>query len=100
MKACGQALEYLLHCRFHPTINCYARTTDGYRERPPEKSKSKAAVGVIKHSDLFKAVLGVWADLEAVPEPASGESRIADYGPFGRVVFPAALLDSGYFQQT
>jgi hypothetical protein len=101
MKDCGQALEYLLHCRFHPTINCYARTTDGrYRERPPEKSKSKAAVGAIKHSDLFKVVLGVWADLEAVPEPTSGESRIANYRPFGRVVFPAALLDSGDFQQT
>jgi hypothetical protein len=24
MKACGQALEYLLHCHFRPTINCYA----------------------------------------------------------------------------
>jgi hypothetical protein len=28
MKACGQALEYLLHCHFRPTINRYARTTD------------------------------------------------------------------------
>jgi len=37
--------------------------------------------------------------LEAVPEPASGESRIADYSPFGRVVFPVALLDSGDFRQ-
>jgi hypothetical protein len=44
--------------------------------------------------DLFKVVLGVWSDLEAAPEPASGESRIADYSPFGRVVFPIALLDS------
>ena len=96
MKACGQALEYLLHCHFHPAINCYARTTDGrYRERPPERSKSKAAVGAIEHSDLFTVVLGVWSDLVAVPEPAPGESRIADYSPFGRVVFPAALLDSG-----
>jgi hypothetical protein len=101
MKVCGQALEYLLHCHFHPTINCYARTTAGrYRERPPEKSKSKGAVGAIKHSDLFNVVLGVWADLEAVPEPASGESRIADYRPFGRVVFPATLLDSDDFHQT
>jgi hypothetical protein len=40
-----------------------------------------------------------WSDLEAVPEPASGESRIADYSPFGRVVFPVALLDSGDFRQ-
>jgi hypothetical protein len=29
--------------------------------------------------DLFKVVLGAWSDLEAVPEPASGESRIADW---------------------
>jgi len=100
MKACGQALEYLLHCHFRPTINCYARTTDGrYRERPPERSKSKAAVGAIAYLDLFKVVLGVWSALEAVPEPASGESRIADYSPFGRVVFPVALLDSGDFRQ-
>ena len=100
MKACGQALEYLLHCHFRPTINCYARTTDGrYRERPPERSKSKAAVRAIEHSDLFKVVLGVWSSLEAVPEPASGEFRVANYSPFGRVVFPAALLDSGDFQQ-
>jgi hypothetical protein len=49
--------------------------------------------------DLFKVVLGVWSDLEAVPEPASGESRIAGYSPFGRVVFPIALLDSGDFRQ-
>ena len=99
MKACGQALEYLLHCHFRPTINCYARTTDGrYRERPPERSKSKAAVGAIEHSDLFKVVLGVWSSLEAVPEPTPGESRVADYGPFGRVIFPAALLDSGLFE--
>jgi hypothetical protein len=40
-----------------------------------------------------------WSDLEAVPEPASGESRLADYSPFGRVVFPVALLDSGDFRQ-
>ena len=101
MKACGQALEYLLHCHFRPTINCYARTTDGrYRERPPERSKSKASVGATAYLDLFKVVLGVWSDLEAVPEPASGESRIADYSPFGRVVFPVALLDSGDFRQT
>ena len=100
MKACGQALEYLLHCHFRPTINCYARTTDGrYRERPPERSKSRAAVRAIEHSDLFKVVLGVWSSLEAVPEPASGEFRVANYSPFGRVVFPAALLDSGDFQQ-
>ena len=100
MKACGQALEYLLHCHFRPTINCYARTTDGrYRERPPERSKSKAAVGATGYSDLFKVVLGIWSDLEAVPEPAPGESRVADYRPFGRVVFPAAALDSGNFQQ-
>jgi hypothetical protein len=100
MKACGQALEYLLHCHFRPTINCYARTTDGrYRERPPERSKSKASVGAAAYLDLFKVVLGVWSDLEAVPEPASGESRIADYSPFGRVVFPIALLDSGDFRQ-
>jgi hypothetical protein len=100
MKGCGQALEYLLHCHFRPTINCYARTADGsYRERPPERSKSKAALGAIEHSDLFKVVLGVWSSLEAVPEPTPGESRVADYRPFGRVVFPAALLDSGDFQQ-
>jgi hypothetical protein len=100
MKACGQALEYLLHCHFRPTINCYARTTDGrYRERPPERSKSKASVGATAYLDLFKVVLGVWSDLEAVPEPASGESRIAGYSPFGRVVFPIALLDSGDFRQ-
>ena len=100
MKACGQALEYLLHCHFRPTINCYARTTDGrYRERPPERSKSKAAVGATGYSDLFRVVLGVWSDLEAVPEPAPGESRVADYRPFGRVVFPAAALDIGNFQQ-
>ena len=100
MKACGQALEYLLHCHFRPTINCYARTTDGsYRERPPERSKSKAAIGAIEYSDLFKVVLGVWSSLEAVPEPAPGEFQVADYRPFGRVVFPAALLDSGDFQQ-
>ena len=100
IKACGQALEYLLHCHFRPTINCYARTTDGrYRERPPEKSKSKASVGATAYLDLFKVVLGVWSDLEAVPEPASGESRVADYSPFGRVVFPVALLDSGDFRQ-
>ena len=100
MKACGQALEYLLHCHFRPTINCYARTTDGrYRERPPERSKSKASVGATAYLDLFKVVLGVWSDLEAVPEPASGESRIAGYSPFGRVVFPVALLDSGDFRQ-
>jgi hypothetical protein len=76
------------------------RTTDGrYRERPPERSKSKASVGATAYLDLFKVVLGVWSDLEAVPEPASGESRIADYSPFGRVVFPVALLDSGDFRQ-
>jgi hypothetical protein len=61
--------------------------------------QAKAAVGAIEHSDLFKVVLGVWSDLEAVPEPAPGESRIADYSLFGRVVFPAALLDSSDFQQ-
>ena len=52
MKACGQALEYLLHCHFRPTINCYARTTDGrYRERPPERSKSNAAAGATRSGD-------------------------------------------------
>ena len=100
MKACGQALEYLLHCHFRPTINCYARTTDGrYRERPPERSKSKAAVGAIEHSDLFKVVLGVWSSLEAVPEPEPGEFPVANYSPFGRVIFPAALLDSGDYHR-
>ncbi len=100
MRACGQALEYLLHCHFRPTINCYARTTDGrYRERLPERSKSKAAVGATAYLDLFKVVLGVWSDLEAVQEPTSCESRIADYSPFGRVIFPVALLDGGGFRQ-
>jgi hypothetical protein len=80
--------------------HCYARTTDGrYRERPPERSKSKAAVGATAYSDLFRAVLGVWSDLEAVPEPAPGESRVAAYRPFGRVVFPVAALDIGSFRQ-
>ena len=51
-------------------------------------------------SGLFKVVLGVGSDLEAVPESAPGESRIADYSAFGRVVFPAVLLDSGDLQQT
>jgi hypothetical protein len=96
MKACGEALEHLLHCHFRPTINCYARTTAGrYRERPPERSKSRAAVGATAYLGLFQVVLGVWSGLEAIPEPESGESRTADYSPFGRVVFPAALLDSG-----
>ena len=77
MKACGQALVYLLHCHFRPTINCYARTTDGsYRERPPERSKSKAAFGAIEYSNLFKVVLGVWSSLEAVPEPAPANLRL------------------------
>jgi hypothetical protein len=47
MKACGQALEYLLHCHFRPAINCYARTTDGrYHERPPERSKAVRTGGL------------------------------------------------------
>ena len=101
MKACGQALEKHLHCPLfppHDQLLCPDHRRALSRERPPERSKSKASVGATAYLDLFKVVLGVWSDLEAAPEPASGESRIADYSPFGRVVFPVALLDSGDFR--
>jgi hypothetical protein len=99
MKTCGEALEYLLHCHFHPPINCHARTTSGsYRERPPENSKSKAAITSASFSGLFKAVLGAWSDLEFIAEPAPGDRRIADYNSYGRAVFPSALLASTNFR--
>jgi hypothetical protein len=99
-KACGQALEYRLHCHFHPPVNCYARTIDGrYRERRPERSRSKAAAGASEYSDLFELVLGAWSDLEAAPEPKPGEPQVATYSPFGRAVFPAAIFANGDFRQ-
>ena len=101
MKTCGEALEYLLHCHFHPPINCHARTTGGsYRERPPENSKSKAAISSASFSHLFKVVLGAWSDLEAIAAPAPDNERIADYSSYGRVIFPSALLASSNFRQS
>jgi hypothetical protein len=101
MKTCGEALEHLLHCHFHPPINCHTRTTGGsYRERPPEKSKSQAAISSASFSHLFKVVLGAWSDLEAIAEPAPSDGRIANYSSYGRVIFPSALLSSGNFRQT
>jgi hypothetical protein len=101
MKTCGEALEYLLHCHFHPPINCHTRTTGGsYRERPPENSKSKAAISSVSFSHLFKVVLGAWSDLEAIADPTPDDGRIADYSYYGRVVFPSALLASSNFLQT
>jgi hypothetical protein len=101
MKACGEALEYLLHCNFHPPINCHTRTKGGsYRERPPENSKSKAAISSASFSHLFKVVLGAWSDLEAIADPAPDDGRIADYSSYGRVIFPSALSASSNLHQT
>jgi len=95
MKTCGEALEYLLHCHFHPPINYHIRTIGGsYRERPPENSKSKAAISSASFSHLFKVVLGAWSDLETIAGPAPDDGRIADYSSYGRVIFPSALLAS------
>jgi hypothetical protein len=89
LKACGQALEHLLHREFHPTVNCHSRTTDGrYRERPPENSRSKAALNAAEFADLFAAVLTTWSELASIP---AGNEATA-YREYGRVVFPPALL--------
>jgi hypothetical protein len=101
MKTCGEALEYLLLCHFHPPINCHSRTTGGsYRERPPENSKSKAAISSASFFCLFNVVLGAWSDLEAIADPEPDDERIADYSSYGRAVFPSALLASNNFLQT
>jgi hypothetical protein len=77
------------------------RTIGGsYRERTPENSKSKAAISSGSFSDLFKAVLGAWSDLEIIADPALDDRRIADYNLYGRVVFRSALLVSNKFGQT
>jgi hypothetical protein len=79
-------------------INCHTRTTSGsYRERPPENSKSKAAISSASFSHLLKVALGAWSDLEAIADPAPGGGRIADYNSYRRVVSPPALLDSSNF---
>jgi hypothetical protein len=62
------ALEHLLHRKFHPVINCFARTTDGRnRERPPEPSRSKGALAAPRFPKLFETVLQAWSDLESIP---------------------------------
>jgi hypothetical protein len=69
-------------------VNCHSRTTDGrYRERRPEDSRSKAALGAAEFSNLFAAVLTAWSELASIP---TGNN--ADYREYGRVVFPPALL--------
>lgn len=95
-NACGKVLEYLLHRQYHPLINCYSRTSDGsYRERPPERSRSRAAASASQFSELFKAVLDGWSELEAVPDTRADGFGVSSYTPYGRVIFPAALLADG-----
>jgi hypothetical protein len=101
MRTCDEALEYLLHCNFHPPINCHTRTEGGsYHERPPENSKSKAAISSASFSHPFKGVLGAWSDLEAIADPVLGDGRIADYSSYGRVIFLSALLASRNLRHT
>ena len=91
LKVCGQTLEHLLHRKFHPTVNCHSRTTDGkYRERRPEDSRSKAALSAAQRANLFTSVLTTWSELESIPE-GNGTTQYREYG---RAVFPSALLSN------
>lgn len=89
---CGMALEHLMQCKLLPVMNCSTRTTDGrYRERPPERSKSKGASSASRFPKLFEAVLKSWSALEAVSDDGAAP---AAYLPSGRTVFPTALARS------
>jgi hypothetical protein len=95
MAACGLALEWRLHCHFHPPLNGRRRTSTGkWRDRHYEASTSIGAHNAEHFPRLFDGVLQAWSELENIPSGSADSDHPAIYRDYGRVVFPATLLDA------
>ena len=77
MKACGQPFDISCTAISAPRSTATpGPLTGAIASGRPREANRRPLLVPLRTLDLFKAVLGVWSDLEAVPEPASGESGL------------------------